>query len=273
MIPPMGHHLSLSLVPSGMPSLGCVWMWWSHSYRVKEGSLVMSEVMTMAALRELATLLKNKQPAPGDLWETAGFAGPMCQKDVEQAIVSLRKQLSFNKLQAAEAEAEEAREAKKKGDPEDEHYRRRLDDERKAGREKKNLVARGDFGMETECIADAGYRGHVIEWHRELPPHVQYDLSRHHFRCHQAGVIDWFEQEQFRDDRISPPLAPNFPRIPVSTFCVSGVSENGRRRRHPPVLSVTRASYRDVAARRMPKPRNAPTGAQQKRATVSKVTA
>jgi hypothetical protein len=127
----------------------------------------MSQEKKMNALKELATILKDKgTPAP-ELWKAGGFAAAKRLKDVEQAIVALRKTFSTeNKARTAEDERAEAEAAgisldelreqqKKKRDTEHQQDKRRLDDERKSGRETKinvTKLAQGEFDLQTEYV-------------------------------------------------------------------------------------------------------------------------
>jgi hypothetical protein len=127
----------------------------------------MSQEKKMNALKELATLLKDKATPPPELWKAGGFAAPKRLKDVEQAISALRKTFSVEtKAKSAEDERMEAEAAglsieelreqnKKQRDTEHQQDKRRLADERKEGRETKlNVVkmAQGEFDLQTDYI-------------------------------------------------------------------------------------------------------------------------
>lgn len=127
----------------------------------------MSQAKKMDALKEIVTKLKAKEEVPLELWKIGGFPAPKRLKDVEQAIVALKKTFSSDtknrelELELEEAEAagmtlEEFRDAgKKKRIDGDQQDKRKLDDERKAGREKKELsnqLARGDFDMQVDYV-------------------------------------------------------------------------------------------------------------------------
>mmetsp|Transcript_2117 Transcript_2117/g.2213 ORF Transcript_2117/g.2213 Transcript_2117/m.2213 type:complete len:129 (-) Transcript_2117:398-784(-) len=127
----------------------------------------MSQAKKMDALKEIVTKLKAKEDVPVELWKIGGFPAPKRLKDVEQAIVALKKTFSADhksreleeEMEEAEAQGmtlEEFREAnKKKRDTDQQQDKRKLDEERKAGREKKDLsskLARGDFDMQVDYV-------------------------------------------------------------------------------------------------------------------------